>query len=126
MRSSSETVMDSSRRRGFAGPSMAESVLITAASHQSGSVGLGATRRRSPEVWSMHQLRPFRFGVSAYDAASREAWLSLARRAEALGYSTLTINDHLGTQPAPIAAIAAAAQVTTTLRLGCGVFANDF
>jgi probable F420-dependent oxidoreductase len=70
--------------------------------------------------------RPFRFGVSAYDAASREAWLTLARRAELLGYSTLAINDHQGTQPAPIAAIAAAAQVTTTLRLGCGVFANDF
>jgi probable F420-dependent oxidoreductase len=74
----------------------------------------------------MQRHRPFRFGVAAYDAASREAWLSLARRAEMLGYSTLAINDHLGTQPAPIAAIAAAAQVTTTLRLGCGVFANDF
>ena len=74
----------------------------------------------------MHRHRPFRFGVAAYDAASREDWLTLARRAETLGYSTLAINDHLGTQPAPIAAIAAAAQVTTTLRLGCGVFANDF
>jgi probable F420-dependent oxidoreductase len=74
----------------------------------------------------MHRHPPFRFGVAAYDAASREDWLTLARRAEILGYSTLAINDHLGTQPAPIAAIAAAAQVTTTLRLGCGVFANDF
>jgi probable F420-dependent oxidoreductase len=74
----------------------------------------------------MRRHRPFRFGVSAYDAASRQDWLTLARRAEALGYSTLAINDHLGTQPAPITAIAAAAQVTTTLRLGCGVFANDF
>jgi probable F420-dependent oxidoreductase len=74
----------------------------------------------------MHRHRPFHFGVTAYDAASREDWLTLARRAEILGYSTLAINDHLGTQPAPIAAIAAAAQVTTTLRLGCGVFANDF
>ena len=74
----------------------------------------------------MHPHQPFRFGVAAYDAASREEWLTLARRAEMLGYSTLAINDHLGTQPAPIAAIAAAAQVTSTLRLGCGVFANDF
>jgi probable F420-dependent oxidoreductase len=74
----------------------------------------------------MHRHRPFRFGVAAYDAASRADWLALTRRAEAFGYSTLAINDHLGTQPAPIAAIAAAAQVTTTLRLGCGVFANDF
>src|SRR6476660_1563940 len=74
----------------------------------------------------MQSHRPFRFGVAAYGAPTRDAWLGLARRTEALGYSALAINDHLGTEPAPIAAIAAAAQVTTTLRLGCGVFANDF
>src|SRR4051794_33222024 len=74
----------------------------------------------------MHRDRPFRFGVAAHDAPSRDAWLGLARRAEALGYSVLSITDHLGTQPAPIAAIAAAAQVTSTLRLGCAVLANDF
>jgi probable F420-dependent oxidoreductase len=74
----------------------------------------------------MQSHRPFRFGVAAYGAPTRDAWLGLARRTEALGYSALAINDHLGTEPAPIAAIAAAAQVTTTLRLGCAVFANDF
>jgi hypothetical protein len=74
----------------------------------------------------MQPYQPFRFGIAAYDAPTRGACLGLARRAEALGYSSLAINDHLGTQPAPIAAIAAAAQETTTLRLGCAVFANDF
>ncbi len=74
----------------------------------------------------MDRNRPFRFGVVSKGAASREAWLAQARRAEELGYSTFSIDDHVDHRLAPIAAIFAAALATTTLRVGCCVFANDF
>jgi probable F420-dependent oxidoreductase len=74
--------------------------------------------------------RPFRFGVGAADAASRAEWVAYARKVEALGYSTLVTGEHLGFLSAgclgPIAALMAAADATTTLRLGSHVFANDF
>jgi len=46
----------------------------------------------------MTALRPFRFGVIAYDATSKEEWVAKARRIEQLGYSTLLVPDHLGKQ----------------------------
>ena len=39
--------------------------------------------------------RPFRFGVQCKSAASRKEWQELARRIEDLGYSTMTIPDHV-------------------------------
>jgi probable F420-dependent oxidoreductase len=71
-------------------------------------------------------VHAFRFGLLAAHATSGEAWAHLARRAEQLGYSSLLVPDHLGRQLSPIAAIAAAAAVTTRLRIGGFVFANDF
>jgi len=71
-------------------------------------------------------VRAFRFAVTANHARSADEWAHLARRAEELGYSALLVPDHLGQQLSPIAAIAAAAAVTTTLRIGAFVFANDF
>jgi len=38
--------------------------------------------------------RPFRFGVQVSTAPNRSAWVELARRVEAHGYSTLTMRDH--------------------------------
>jgi probable F420-dependent oxidoreductase len=74
--------------------------------------------------------RPFRFGVGATNASSRAEWVAYARKVEALGYSTLVIGEHLSFLSAgslgPIAALMAAADATTTLRLGSHVFANDF
>jgi probable F420-dependent oxidoreductase len=83
--------------------------------------------------------RPFRFAVQAANAASGDQWRSLAREVEELGYSTLFLADHyLGPGPAqkaahtprqdlaPIAAMAAAAAATTTLRVGCRVFCIDY
>jgi probable F420-dependent oxidoreductase len=70
--------------------------------------------------------RPFRFGVQASQAADGAAWSDLARRAEALGYATLTMPDHFGDQWAPIPAMAAAAAATTTLRVGTLVLGNDY
>jgi probable F420-dependent oxidoreductase len=71
-------------------------------------------------------MRPFRFGVQARAPRSASAWAECARRVESLGYSVLSMPDHLGDQLAPIPALAAAAAVTTRLRLGTWVLANDF
>jgi probable F420-dependent oxidoreductase len=70
--------------------------------------------------------RPFRFGVSLGDAADRATWREQARRAEALGYDVLLAADHLTETFAPIPALMAAADATSTLRVGSLVLANDF
>ena len=74
----------------------------------------------------MSDPRPFRFGVLASKARSSSEWRETAKKAEALGYSTLVMPDHFGDQLSPIAALSTAAAVTDTLRVGSLVFANDF
>lgn len=74
----------------------------------------------------MTSKHPFRFGVQASKAADAAEWTALARKAEALGYSTLTMPDHFGDQLAPVPALMAAAAVTTTLRVGALVWDNDY
>ncbi|MGO9100280.1 MAG: TIGR03621 family F420-dependent LLM class oxidoreductase [Mycobacterium sp.] len=82
---------------------------------------------------------PFRFAVQATNAAGGRQWRDTVRRVEDLGYSTLFLADHyLGPGPAqkaartprqdlaPIAAMAAAAAVSETLRIGCRVFCIDY
>lgn len=60
-------------------------------------------------------------------AGSKAEWVARARRAEALGYSTLVMPDHLiGTRMAVAPALVLAAEVTTRLRVGSFVFDNDF
>ena len=71
-------------------------------------------------------VRPFRFGVASAETASGSAWTEFARRAEALGYATLVVPDHYLNPLPPVPSLMAAAAVTTTLRVGCTVFANDF
>lgn len=68
------------------------------------------------------QDRPFRFGIVAAAARGGAEWSALARRVEGLGYATLLCPDTAGTL-APFAALAAAAAVTDTLRLGTYVLA---
>ena len=70
--------------------------------------------------------RPFRFGVQASTSFDAAAWIDLARRVEARGYSTLTTPDHFGDQLAPVPALMAAAAATTTLRVGSLVWDNDY
>ena len=84
--------------------------------------------------------RPFRFAVQAFRGVKSAAeWTALARRTEELGYSTLFVADHyLGKGPAtqaarqlpqylaPVPAMAAAAAVTTSLRIGARVFCVDY
>jgi probable F420-dependent oxidoreductase len=69
--------------------------------------------------------RKFRFGVTGRGNSLAD-WRDFARKAEALGYSTLVLPDHFSRQFAPLLALTAAAQVTSTLRLGTLVLDNDF
>jgi probable F420-dependent oxidoreductase len=71
-------------------------------------------------------MRPFRFGVQVRTPRSAKAWAECARRIEGLGYSVLSMPDHLQDQFAPLPALAAAATATSRIRLGTWVLANDF
>jgi probable F420-dependent oxidoreductase len=70
--------------------------------------------------------RKFRFGVLISRAGSATEWAEVARKAEALGYATLLVPDHFGPQLAPMLACLAAANATSTLRVGTFVLDNDF
>ena len=70
--------------------------------------------------------KPIRFGIVSSGAPSLDEWVALARRVEALGYSSLLMPDRLMTPLAPWTALATAAAATTTLRVGSHVFANDY
>ncbi|MDZ4827399.1 MAG: TIGR03621 family F420-dependent LLM class oxidoreductase [Actinomycetota bacterium] len=74
----------------------------------------------------MHERR-FRFGVMVTNVGSGKEMSELARRAEGLGYSTLFVPDHfVDHQLAPTVALAHAAAVTDTLRIGPLVLGNDY
>jgi len=83
--------------------------------------------------------RPFRFGLQSYAPTSAAEWREQARRAEAIGFSTLSVADHvIGPGPAlkptrhpvqvvaAIPAMAVAAEATTTLRIGSRVLCTDY
>ncbi len=71
-------------------------------------------------------LRPFRFGVAAAHIQSRADWVLTVQKAEALGYDTLLVVDHLTTSLGPLVALTVAAEVTERIRIGSFVFCNDF
>jgi probable F420-dependent oxidoreductase len=72
------------------------------------------------------RMKPFRFGVNVWRATSRAEWTGKARKLEDLGYSVLTVPDHLTDLLAPIPALVSAAEATTRLRIGTNVLNNDF
>lgn len=72
------------------------------------------------------ETRSFRFGVVAGHAPTGAAWSDLARSVESAGYDTLVMPDNVSFGHAVFPALAAAAAVTTRLRLGTYVLANDF
>jgi len=71
-------------------------------------------------------VHPFRFGIQCRGPADAAGWRALARKVEDLGWSTLTVADHLDDALAPIPALMAAADATTALRIGTMVLANDY
>src|SRR3954451_4828667 len=74
----------------------------------------------------MHDRR-FRFGVAASKGRSGKDFTELARKAEALGYSTLFVPDHFVEHDlAPTVALTHAAAVTKDLRVGPFVLGNDY
>lgn len=70
-------------------------------------------------------MLPFRFGVHGLGPYTMASWRDEARRAEALGYSSISLTDHLDAQLGPLVALAVAAESTTTLRVGTLVLNND-
>lgn len=74
----------------------------------------------------MSKPRGFRFAVQEHRAPSAKAWKEKARLVESLGYSALYMPDHFTDQLGPIAALMAAADATTRLRVGSLVFDNDY
>lgn len=71
-------------------------------------------------------MRPFRFGIQLRNAPDGKSWREAARKAEALGYSTLFLPDHFGDAWSPTVPLAVAAEVTTTLKVGALVYDNDY
>ena len=70
--------------------------------------------------------QPFRFGLQLHSPIEGMSWLDSARYAEQQGYSSILIPDHFHHQYGPVTALAAAAAVTTELKLGALVFGNDY
>ena len=83
----------------------------------------------------MASEKPFRFAVQTFSATSAKEWRERSQRIEALGYSALHLADHIiGAGPAidashhpvqelaAVPAMAVAAAVTSSLRIGCRVF----
>jgi alkanesulfonate monooxygenase SsuD/methylene tetrahydromethanopterin reductase-like flavin-dependent oxidoreductase (luciferase family) len=76
-------------------------------------------------------MAELRFGVVSESVREGRAWLDRARQIEDTGIDVLLIRDHfsagaLGQQLAPFTALAAAAAVTSRLRVGTIVLSNDF
>ncbi|MDA8039243.1 MAG: TIGR03621 family F420-dependent LLM class oxidoreductase [Actinomycetota bacterium] len=71
-------------------------------------------------------MRPFRFAVQCSKHATARSWRDYARQLEGLGYSTLFMPDHFDDQWAQFPALTAAAEATTSLRVGSLVFDNDY
>jgi probable F420-dependent oxidoreductase len=76
-------------------------------------------------------MAALRFGVVSESVPAGRAWLDFARQVEDSGIDVLLLRDHFsagafGQQLAPFTGLAAAAAVTTRLRLGTMVLSNDF
>ncbi len=83
--------------------------------------------------------RPFRFGLQSYAAESATDWRDQARQAEAVGFSTFSVADHvIGPGPAlaatnhpvqnvaAVPAMAVAIEATDTINVGARVFCTDY
>jgi probable F420-dependent oxidoreductase len=71
-------------------------------------------------------VNKFRFGVDMHSPLPGSSWTDSARELESLGYSTAFVPDHFDEGLGPIAAMASAAAVTTTLHVGTLVLDCDY
>lgn len=69
---------------------------------------------------------PFRFAAQLDRPMEGRSWADTCRELEDLGYSTVFVPDHFDEGLGPVAAMAAAAAVTTELRVGALVLDCDF
>ena len=74
----------------------------------------------------MAHPRRFRFAVDLAHPFEGRSWVDTFREAEGLGYSTVFVPDHFDEGPGPLAALAAAAVVTSTINIGPLVLDCDF
>jgi probable F420-dependent oxidoreductase len=87
----------------------------------------------------VNDLNPFRFSLQCFNTDSPANWRKLISKTEDLGYSTFFLADHFLSQGealdstghppqmlAAMPAIAMALEQTSTLRVGCRVFCNDY
>src|SRR5437660_7177667 len=74
----------------------------------------------------MPRHRAFRFDVQEHRAHSAKHWRDKVRALESMAYSAVYLPDHFGDQFGAIAALMAAADATTKLRIGSLVFDNDY
>jgi len=70
-------------------------------------------------------VRPFKFGMQAARVIDPGEWRDLARFAEAAGYASFMIPDHLG-RVSTFPALMAAAAVTTSIKLSTYVLNQDW
>ncbi len=70
--------------------------------------------------------RAFRFGVKLRESDDLAGWSEQARRAEALGYDTVLLPDHVDYGFAALPGALAAALATERLRVGTSMLCNDF
>jgi probable F420-dependent oxidoreductase len=70
-------------------------------------------------------VHPFRFGVQLATLPPND-WAERLRRIEAWGYDSVFWHDHFGPQWEPVTALAAAAAVTTRLKVGSLVYGIDY
>ncbi len=71
-------------------------------------------------------VKPFRFGVQLSAPTTGAIWAEQARQIESLGYDIATMPDHFGDQFAPMPALQAILDATSTLRASALVFDNDY
>lgn len=72
---------------------------------------------------------PYRFSIQMPFTPDADSWVEKVQRAEALGFYSVSVPDHLGPslpQLSPMISLAAAAMVTTKVRLAITVLNNDF
>jgi probable F420-dependent oxidoreductase len=71
-------------------------------------------------------MNELRFGLQVLAPSGHDNWVTVARQAEDLGFSVLTVPDHLVDGCiSPFAALGVAAEATSRLRVGTLVLNND-